>query len=147
MIKWSEVGPGLCALSDDGYNVCVGSTVACPILFRSYAAHPRTRDAALNSDAAGAYQFLGLYWPFYRDLLKLPDFGHTSQDLWAVQDIKECHALDDVEAGRFDIAAVKCGHRWQSMPESPEGGRHNDLAALRQVYINAGGTVWTATPD
>jgi hypothetical protein len=42
MIAWSEIGPALLAKSDNGYNVCVGSTPEKPILL----AMPRTRSGA-----------------------------------------------------------------------------------------------------
>lgn len=141
MIAWSEIGPGLLAISDDGYNVCVGSTPARPILFKSYVGHPRIRSIAMNSDAAGRYQFMGKYWDAYRESLKLPDFGKESQDKWAIQLIRECHALDDVQAGRFDDAVHKCRSRWASLPGAGYGQPENDLVMLRQAYVNAGGAL------
>jgi muramidase (phage lysozyme) len=58
-VAWAEIGPRLLAQSDNGYNVCVGSTLAAPILFDSYDRHPMIRNKATNSDAAGRYQFMG----------------------------------------------------------------------------------------
>ena len=141
MIAWSEIGPALLAASDDGYNVCVGSTPAAPILFDSYATHPKRHDAATNSDAAGRYQFMGRYWDAYRQQLGLPDFGHESQDKWAVQLIRECHALDDIEGGRFDVAVGKCRSRWASLPGAGYGQHENQIAALRAAYQAAGGVL------
>lgn len=135
----SEIGPELLARSDNGYNVCVGSTPAHPILFQSYASHPRRHDSATNSDAAGRYQFMGRYWEHYRDQLRLPDFGPASQDKWCVQLIRECHALDAIEAGHFDEAVQLCRSRWASLPGAGYGQHENRLADLRQAYIIAGG--------
>lgn len=141
MIAHSEIGPALLAKSDNGYNVCVGSTPAAPILFHSYAAHPRLRNAATNSDAAGRYQFMGRYWAIYKGQLNLPDFGPASQDKWAVQLIRECHALDDIEFGRFDVAVFKCRSRWASLPGAGYHQHENSLAALRLAYSEAGGVL------
>lgn len=140
-LAWSEIGPALLAVSDNGYDVCVGSTPEHPILFGSYVSHPRRHDAATNSDAAGRYQFMGRYWEHYRDQLHLPDFGPTWQDKWCVQLIRECHALDAIEAGRFDEAVNLCRSRWASLPGAGYGQRENRLADLRRAFINAGGHI------
>jgi muramidase (phage lysozyme) len=140
MIAASEIGPQLLALSDNGYNVLVGSTPAKPLLFDSYASHPRIRNAAMNSDAAGRYQEMGRYWPHYKLQLNLPDFGPESQDRWAVQLIKECHALDDVLTGHLAVAVGKCSSRWASFPGAGYGQPEHRLATLEDAYERAGGT-------
>jgi len=141
MIAFSEIGPALLAISDNGYNVCVGSTPKKPVLFKSYAAHPRIRSIALNSDAAGRYQFMGKYWDHYRLQLSLPDFGKASQDKWAIQLIRECRAIDDIEAGRFREAVHKCRSRWASLPGAGYGQRENTIASLEAAYKLSGGVV------
>lgn len=140
-IAWSEIGPALLAKSDNGYNVCVGSTPAKPILFPSYAIHPKIRSEAQNSDAAGRYQFMGKYWEFYRKALGLVDFGKASQDRWAMQLIRECKATDDVESGRFASAIEKCRSRWASLPGAGYNQRENTLASLQKAYTSAGGII------
>lgn len=139
MLATSEIGPALLTRSDNGYNVCVGSTPTHPILFSSYVSHPRRHDATTNSDAAGRYQFMGRYWEHYRNQLQLPDFGPASQDRWCVQLIRECRALDSIEAGRFDEAIQLCRSRWASLPGAGYGQHENRLADLRQAYTTAGG--------
>jgi muramidase (phage lysozyme) len=139
MIAWSEIGPRLLSASDNGYNVCVGSTPANPILFQSYVSHPRRHDQATNSDAAGRYQFMGRYWEAYKASLNLPDFGKESQDKWAIQLIRECHAYDDVCNGRIADAIAKCASRWASFPGNGYGQRTNKLADLIAAYQRAGG--------
>lgn len=141
LIAHSEIGPALLALSDDGYNVCVGSTPAHPILFASYVTHPRRHDIATNSDAAGRYQFMGRYWEAYRTQLALPDFGHDSQDKWALQLIAECHALDDIDAGRVESAVSKCRSRWASFPGAGYEQHENHMADLVAAYTCAGGAL------
>jgi muramidase (phage lysozyme) len=139
LVAFSEIGPRLLNLSDNGYDVCVGSTPTNPILFDSYAAHPRRRSAVQNSDAAGRYQFMGRYWEAYRDELHLPDFGPESQDKWATQLIKECHAYDDVCAGRIAQAIEKCRSRWASFPGAGYGQPEQKLDKLLAAYQRAGG--------
>ena len=60
MLAHSEIGEALLAVSDNGYNVIVGSTPTKPDLFTSYANHPRKLvrlGEFLQSTAAGRYQF------------------------------------------------------------------------------------------
>jgi muramidase (phage lysozyme) len=141
MIAWSEIGPALLAKSDNGYNVIVGSTPEHPILFSDYSHHPKLHSDRCNSDAAGRYQFMGRYWEFYRDQLHLPDFGKDSQDRWATQLIRECHALDDIEAGHVFVAIAKCasGKRWASFEGANCGQHENSAVSLADAYRRAGG--------
>lgn len=141
LIAWSEIGPRLLRLSDNGYNVLVGSTPDAPLLFDSYVSHPRRHNEATNSDAAGRYQFMGRYWEPYRKSLDLPDFGPDSQDKWAIQLIRECHAYDDVAAGRIEDAIRKCSSRWASFPGNSYGQRANKMEDLLRAYRLAGGGV------
>ena len=141
MIAHSEIGAALLAVSDDGYNVLVGSTPANPLLFDSYAEHPNILNAATNSTAAGRYQVLHRYWVYYQKLLGLPDFGHDSQDAVAMQYLKECHALDPINAGDFAGAVALCSHIWASLPGAGYGQHTNNLADLQQAYTDAGGSV------
>lgn len=143
LIAYSEIGPALLSMPecDNGYRVCVGSTTSKPILFTNYGAHPRLHNDATNSDAAGRYQFMGRYWLAYKTLLHLPDFGHDSQDLWCNQLIRECHAMDDVEAGRIEIAIPKCASRWASFPGNGYGQHANAIADLLAAYARAGGVL------
>jgi muramidase (phage lysozyme) len=143
MIAVSELGAGLIANSDNGYNVIVGSTAKQPHLFDSYADHPRVLVAlpklGIQSTAAGRYQILARYYDAYKKSLRLPDFGKSSQDLIAMQLIRECRALDDIDAGRFSVAVDKCKSRWASLPGNKDGQHQNKLADLQTAYINAGG--------
>lgn len=139
LIAHSEIGPGLLAVSDNGYNVLVGATADKPLLFHDYSHHPMIHNVACNSDAAGRYQFMGRYWSAYKLQLSLPDFGPDSQDRWAVQLIKECHALDDVLTGHIARAVAKCSSRWASFPGAGYGQHENRLDVLLAAYEQAGG--------
>ena len=141
MLAYSEIGPALLAKSDNGYNVCVGSTRDAPILFHDYSRHPRIRCEALNSDAAGRYQFLGRYWLAYKHLLNLNDFGPESQDRWAMQLIRECKATADIENGHIEAAIYKCRSRWASLPGAGYGQPEHPVVDLLAAFRKAGGIV------
>lgn len=102
MIAVSELGEGLLAVSDNGYNVLVGSSPKAPILFESYADHPRRvmtlgiKGKSIKSSAAGRYQLLARYFDAYRRQLDLKDFSPAAQDAIAIQQIRECRALPDI---------------------------------------------------
>lgn len=141
-IAVSEIGEKLLKLSDNGYNVIVGSTPKAPNLFISYSTHPRQLikiTPKLKSTAAGRYQLLSRYYDAYTKLLGLTDFSPASQDAIALQQIKECKALDDINAGNFEAAVIKCNRIWASLPGSPYGQHTNPMSALKTAYIDAGG--------
>lgn len=141
MIAHSEIGDALLARSDDGYNVLVGSTARAPLLFSSYATHPDVYSERYNSTAAGRYQILSRYWPHYRDLLKLPDFGPESQDRYAIQQIRECKALPMVVAGDFVDAVHRVANIWASLPGAGYGQHENEISDLRDAYVRSGGSL------
>lgn len=144
-IAYSELGPDLLANSDDGYNVLVGSTAEAPHLFPSYADHPRVSvylpRLGLYSTAAGRYQLLARYFDAYKAQLHLADFSPLSQDTIAIQQIRECKALDLIDSGAFDAAVAACAHIWASLPGSPYGQHVNSIESLRAAYTNAGGVL------
>jgi len=140
----SEIGEPLLKVSDNGYNVIVGSTATHPDLFTSYAQHPRKMvrlGEDLQSTAAGRYQLLSRYYSVYCIQLGIKDFSPASQDRIALQQISECHAIDDINAGRFEAAVIKCNHIWASLPGSPYGQHTNSMEALKNAYVNAGGSL------
>lgn len=135
------VSEGTANLGDeDGYNVVVGGT-----FFAGYRDHPRRKvwlpKLNINSTAAGRYQLLARYFDAYKKQLGLPDFSPASQDAIAIQQIRECHALADVDAGRFDAAVGKVARIWASLPGAGYGQHENALGHLRQIYVEAGGTL------
>ncbi len=146
MIAYSEIGAPLLAASDNGYNVIVGSTPDRPILFADYSKHPQMRQTitlkgrTISSDAAGRYQFMGRYWAHYKLQLRLPDFGPDSQDRWAIQLVKECRALDDIETGHLARAIGKCASRWASFPGAGYNQPEHRMDTLEAAYEKAGGT-------
>lgn len=139
MLAVSEIGPALLAVSDDGYDIIVGSTPRNPIKFTSYKDHPRTYVKSVNSTAAGRYQILARYFDAYKKLLKLRDFSPASQDAIALQMIKEQRALADIEAGDFAAAVAKCRNIWASLPGAGYGQHENSLDKLQAAFLAAGG--------
>jgi muramidase (phage lysozyme) len=139
MIAHSEIGLLLLAETDDGYNVLVGSTPAKPLIFPSYATHPNVLNRALNSTAAGRYQLLFRWYKAYAALLKLTDFSPLSQDMIALQQIRERGAFALIDAGQFEAAVAKCSNIWASLPGNSYGQHTNDIAALKVAFVNAGG--------
>ena len=119
--------------SQQGYDVIVTSTPEKPILFTSYADHPRRLmhcGRVLTSTAAGRYQILARFYDAYKSPLKLPDFSHESQDKIALQMISECNALHLINAGDFVGAVKACKSRWASFPDSGNNQHENKMAML-----------------
>jgi muramidase (phage lysozyme) len=142
MIAKSE---GTWGKGDDGYDVLFGGK-----FFEGYADHPRiktyeTRDNFIKNGkkdyttAAGRYQILARYFDAYKKQLGLKDFGKASQDAIAIQLIKECDALADVEAGRIETAIKKCSSRWASFPGANYGQHENAMVKLVLSFENSGG--------
>lgn len=139
MIAASEIGPAVLARTDNGYRCLVGATPTHPLTFASYAKHPDVLNKVLNSTAAGRYQLLYRYWVSYQKMLALPDFGPVSQDKIALQQIRECNALADIDAGNFAHAVALCSRIWASLPGSPWKQHTNEIAQLQGYYTAAGG--------
>ncbi|WP_455275142.1 glycoside hydrolase family 24 protein [Ralstonia thomasii] len=144
MIAVSELGRQLLTESDNGYNVIVGSTPDAPILFNSYADHPRRLvqiRPGLSSTAAGRYQLLERYFDVYKRLLGLSDFSPASQDAIALQQIRERGALPMVDVGRFDDAVTRVRNIWASLPGAGYGQNEHSMEHLRAAYVAAGGVL------
>lgn len=142
-LAWSEIGSALLAISDDGYDVIVGSTPEHPHLFTSYADHPRKLiqlGAHLESTAAGRYQILARYFDSYKATLGLPDFSPGSQDRIAAQMIRErAGAMEAITAGQFQVAVSLVRNLWASLPGAGYGQHENLFATLQAAYAAAGG--------
>jgi len=119
--------------SEDGYNVIVGGG-----LFESYADHPRKLinlpKLKIKSTAAGRYQIMEKIFDAYKERLHLKDFSPTAQDAIAIQLIKECKAVEDIEKGCIENALVKCKSRWSSLPGSGYGQHEHTMNHLIKYY-------------
>jgi len=87
--------------------------------FVGYDAHPNILIRASNysSTAAGRYQILKRT----AKMLKMKDFTPESQDLAAIQLIKQAGAYNFVLAGEWEKAILKTNKVWASLPGSPYG--------------------------
>lgn len=133
------VSEGTAGKGNDGYNVIVGGN-----LFDSYDDHPRKLvwlRSGLASTAAGRYQLLKRYYDAYKKQLNLPNFSPLSQDLIAIQQIRERGALQDIEKGYISVAIDKVKNIWASLPGAGYGQHENSLDKLITAYKDAGGTV------
>lgn len=141
MIAWSEgTDNGRQKTNDRGYDVLVGGG-----LFFSYADHPRRLidlpKLGIKSTAAGRYQLLARYFDAYRTQLKLRDFSPLSQDLIAIQQIRERGALQVIQAGNFQAAVARVKNIWASLPGAGYGQHEHKLDALVAAYERAGGVL------
>ena len=133
------VSEGTAGKGDNGYNVIVGGA-----LFESYDDHPRKLvwlRPGLASTAAGRYQLLKRYYDAYKKQLNLPNFSPLSQDLIAIQQIRERGALEYIEKGYINLAIDKVKNIWASLPGAGYGQHENKLDKLITAYKDAGGTV------
>ena len=125
---------------DRGYDVLVGGG-----LFTGYADHPRKLidlpRLGIKSTAAGRYQILVRYYDVYKTQLGLSDFSPSSQDKIAVQLIRECKALDDIDTGRITEALRKCRSRWASLPGAGYGQHEHKVDTLIAVFKRRGGII------
>lgn len=139
MLRVIRAGEG--TADEAGYKRIFGGQ-----LFESFADHPRIKvsKSGYTSTAAGAYQFLISSWDETKRIMGLPDFSPASQDLAAVGRIAARGALDDVIAGRFDVAIRKIAREWASMPGSPYGQPTISLDRARSIFASAGGDMSTA---
>lgn len=132
---------------NDGYDVIV-TGVDGPEIFTDYSQHPfvgrkpkKINNSGLYSTASGRYQHMLVHWPHYKLQLKLPDFGPASQDVWAIQLIRERSALPLIDSGRFDEAVSRVRNLWASLPGAGYGQHENKIDKLRAAYVASGGTL------
>lgn len=132
LISWSEGTSTSPITKDGGYDVIV-SGIHGPNSFTDYSDHPFAPQfnrspivlnhaiPPLQSTASGRYQLLYRWWAAYKKQLKLPDFGHDSQDAVAVQQISERNALHLIAAGDIKEAIEACSTIWASFPGNDYG--------------------------
>lgn len=137
LIAFSEGTSSSRITKNDGYDVIV-TGVAGPEIFTDYRSHPfvgppvRTpkliraagANPALSSTASGRYQLLGRYYSFYIVKLGLHDFTPLSQDLIAIEQIRERGALPYIVSGEIREAIGMCSSLWASMPKSSAGSAY-----------------------
>ena len=141
MIAWAEgTDNGRQQTKDRGYDVVVGGGN-----FSSYAKHPRQLvelpRLGIKSSAAGRYQLLARYYDAYTKSLGLSDFTPASQDRIAIQQIKECRAIPQIERGDFEGAVHSVRRIWASMPNANYNQHEQHIIKLAAAYQAAGGSI------
>ena len=125
-----------------GYSRLVGGGS-----FSGWADHPRRlvkiERLGISSTAAGAYQILSRTWDMVKMQAGLDDFSPASQDLAAVQLIRNRGALADVLAGRIEAALRKCSWEWASLPPWRYGGQGTiNMERALGLFAEYGGAVY-----
>ena len=94
----------------------------------------------LPTTAAGRYQFIGSTYRSLSNRLGLNDFSPASQDLAAVELIKEKGALDDIVKGDITTAIKKLNTTWASLPDSPHKQRTVSWDFAANFFGGGGGS-------
>lgn len=144
LIAFSEGTSTSPITQNDGYDIIV-SGIDGRHRFDDLSHHPNmlvtVNDKGLKSTAAGRYQLLYRWWVPYRQLLKLPDFGEVSQDLVALQQIREQKALPYIDNGNIASAIMCCSNIWASFPGNLYGQRQHAMQVLLDKYKALGGNI------
>lgn len=121
---------------DADYNVLYGGSK-----FTDFSKHPNKKITAggWTSTAAGKYQFLYKTWVEVAAKLNLKDFSPESQDLAAIQRIKDRGAYNLILNDKIDEAIYALSKEWASFPwttgVSYYGQGSHSLAVLKAWYI------------
>ena len=120
MLAWSEgTDNGRQKTRNHGYDVIVGGE-----LFTDYSDHLRKlvtlKLQNSNQQAPDATSF-SRWWDAYRKQLGLKDFSPKSQDVVALQQIKERGALPMIDRGDIRQAIDRCSNIWASLPGAGYG--------------------------
>ncbi|NER79649.1 MAG: glycoside hydrolase family 104 protein [Leptolyngbya sp. SIO1D8] len=124
--------------------------------FSDMSRHPDEVIAAggYHSSAAGAYQFLTPTWDQVAAELGLNSFDPLSQDIAAIELIRDRGALDAVLAGDTTTAWHQVAHEWASMPQrdgsSAYGQPVKSHAELMRIYnqsLQGGGPQFSTGPS
>lgn len=136
LIGWSEGTSTSPITRNDGYDVIVTGANG-PSIFTDYSDHPfanggsvlvRNGPPPLYSTAAGRYQLLARYWRVYRVQLNLREYLPASQDVVALQQLKERGADVKLLAGDVQGAIEALSNIWASFPGNNynQGGKSMD---------------------
>lgn len=148
-IAWAEGTSTSPVTKNNGYDVLVTGMDGKPEAFTDYSRHPFTNrpakqinGAGLLSTASGRYQILLHFWSIYSRSMSLPDFSPSSQDLYALQQMRERSALPLIDAGSFDDAIMALAGLWASLPgHAYPGQRQHTIESLRPIFVANGGVL------
>lgn len=150
-LRWAEGTD-----DDNGYRALFGHRKDAPLLFDSFADHPRIRTYETHdgqfikngrldfTTAAGAYQITASTWDDFIRAVGPREFSPEHQDECAIWLIRtRARALDDIEAGRLRDALRKCAPIWASLPDSIHPQPRRSYEACERVFVRAGGFLAT----
>lgn len=92
-----------------------------------------------HSTACGIGQFLGTTWAEFADRYGFEDFGPACQMECMVALFHRRGALDDIIAGRIELAIIKCRLEWTSLPGASESKSSWTMAKAVAVFEKYGG--------
>jgi len=134
VISWAEGTGGA-----DGYRTHFGYEK-----FDDFSDHPRKVKSAdgHHSDAAGKYQAMSFTWDRIAKKIGLKDFSPQSQDLFAIELLKESGAYDLIMQGNIEAAIYAASPTWASFPKQDGGSVYENqkarpLPALLKLYREA----------
>jgi muramidase (phage lysozyme) len=115
------------------YNVSVGGST-----FTDMSKHPEMYNSELGSDAAGRYQFISTTFKPIAQRLGLTDFSPRSQDLAAVQYLKDLGVLDEIQTGDpakiEDVINRLKGSKWTGLQKYGSGQGSEFFQKRKQTY-------------
>lgn len=115
------------------YNVSVGGAT-----FSDMSRHPEMYNPELGSDAAGRYQFISTTFKPIAQRLGLTDFSPRSQDLAAVQYLKDLGVLDEIMTGDKakieDVIRRLRGSKWTGLKRYGAGQGFEFFQRRKQQY-------------
>lgn len=125
---------GTHGVGDNGYNILYGYG-----RFTDYSKHPNKKvtKGGWTSTAAGRYQFLYKTWNPIRISNGLPDFNHGSQDIGAVELLRQNNAIAKILAGDISGAISKVRKIWASFPGAGYGQGERSLSQMLSWYAAA----------
>ena len=127
------------------YNVSVGGK-----LFSDMSKHPEMYNSELNSDAAGRYQFLSTTYKPIAKRLGLKDFSPRSQDLAAVQYLKDLGVLDEIQSGDpkklADVKRRLQGSTWTGLQKYTDDSYLKTFKDRQKFYNDTARPTTAGTP-
>jgi lysozyme len=117
------------------YNTVVGGGT-----FSDFSRHPNRgvtltiKGKRVQSHAAGRYQFMPKTWNPIQQKFGLPDFSPHSQDLAAVELLKQKGALTPLLNNKFRSAVTAVAPVWASFPGANYNQHEQSFAFLLKIY-------------
>lgn len=149
LIAFSEGTSTHLLTRNSGYDVIVTGCVPAGEVgletFTDYSDHPFARGRrskviklpaipANMSSASGRYQLELKWWRAYKASIMLKDFSPLSQDLVALQQMKERHAISLINSGHIDTAIEACANIWASFPGNNYGQGGHSMETLMAKF-------------